>query len=163
MRGRNLNVPGQVTYASASIQPYRPATVLLRVGRLDHERNNGQPLPRLRGSGATRKRAWARAARLMLGAHPAGRVQSVTLIITCKGPEGLALAADSRATITVTTDSGEQGITYVDSATKLFALAGQPYVGLLAWGQYFFGDGRSIAGAIPELEIRVASGAVAGG
>ncbi len=48
----------------------------------------------------------------------------MTLIITCKGPEGLALAADSRATITVTTDSGEQGITHVDTATKLFALAG---------------------------------------
>ena len=81
----------------------------------------------------------------------------MTLIITCKGPEGLALAADSRATITVTTDSGEQGITYVDTATKLFALAGQPYVGLLAWGQYFFGNGRSIAGAIPELEMRIAN------
>ena len=80
----------------------------------------------------------------------------MTLIITCKGPEGLALAADSRATITVTTDSGEQGITYVDTATKLFALADQPYVGLLAWGQYFFGNGRSIAGAIPELEMRLA-------
>ena len=80
----------------------------------------------------------------------------MTLIITCKGPEGLALAADSRATITVTTDSGDQSIAYVDTATKLFALADQPYVGLLAWGEYFFGNGRSIAGAIPELEMTLA-------
>ena len=104
------------------------------------------------GSHLRPKRAGASAP----GASEPVRVQSVTLIITCKGPEGLALAADSRATITVTTDSGDQSIAYVDTATKLFALADQPYVGLLAWGEYFFGNGRSIAGAIPELEMTLA-------
>jgi hypothetical protein len=80
----------------------------------------------------------------------------VTLIVTCKGPEGLALAADSRATITVTMDSGKQDVLYMDTATKLFSLTGQPYVGLLAWGDYFFGNGRSISGCIPDLEAKLA-------
>ena len=85
-----------------------------------------------------------------------GKVQFVTLIVTSKGPEGLALAADSRATITVTMDSGRRNVLYLDTATKLFSLTGQPYVGLLAWGEYFFGNGRSISGCIPELEARIA-------
>jgi hypothetical protein len=80
----------------------------------------------------------------------------VTLIVTCKGPEGLALAADSRATITVTMDSGKQDVLYMDTATKLFSLTGQPYVGLLAWGDYFFGNDRSISGCIPDLEAKIA-------
>lgn len=80
----------------------------------------------------------------------------MTLIVTCKGPEGLALAADSRATAMVTMDSGQQNVLYMDTATKLFSLTGQPYVGLLAWGEYFFGNGQSISGCIPDLEAKLA-------
>ena len=79
----------------------------------------------------------------------------MTLVIACKGPEGFALAADSRTTAAVTMASGKQDTTYTDTATKLFGLTRQEHIGLLSWGQYFFGDRYSVGGFMPQLEARL--------
>ena len=64
--------------------------------------------------------------------------------VACKGHEGLALAADSRATAEINLANGQRDNTYFDNATKLFGVTGQQYIGMLTWGQSFFGNGHSV-------------------
>ena len=48
----------------------------------------------------------------------------MTFAVACKGHEGLALAADSRATAEINLANGQRDNTYFDNATKLFGVTG---------------------------------------
>jgi hypothetical protein len=82
----------------------------------------------------------------------------VSLGIIVKGPEGLALAAESRVTLTVPGPGGGLIPVNFDNATKLLSF-GTPNssVGAVTYGQAGIGL-RTAASFLPELETTVAGG-----
>lgn len=85
----------------------------------------------------------------------------MSLGIAFKGPEGIVLAADSRVTLTATSDiSGHREIThsYYDNATKLLRVNGQDFVGAVTYGQGAIGGGspRTAHSYLPEFEADLA-------
>jgi hypothetical protein len=89
----------------------------------------------------------------------ASSVWPVTLTVVFKGPEGIALAVDSRVTLTATNpQTGEQINSYFDNATKLLSLAGNSQVGIVTFGTGAItlgGQPRTAHGFIPEFEERL--------
>jgi hypothetical protein len=81
----------------------------------------------------------------------------VTLAVVFKGPEGLALAVDSRATLTVQLANGEKMTSYYDNATKLLSVQGQKYVGIVTYGMAAIGttEPRMPNGFMPEFEAEL--------
>jgi len=78
--------------------------------------------------------------------------------VVFKGPEGIALAADSRVTLSARLPSGQVINSFFDNATKLLSLQGQPYVGIVTSGMGAIGqtEPRTAHGYIPEFEARLA-------
>jgi hypothetical protein len=79
----------------------------------------------------------------------------VTLAVVFKGPEGIALAADSRITLTMKNlATGKEMTSFFDNATKLLSIQGQDYVGIVTSGQGAIGATapRTAHGFIPEFE-----------
>lgn len=75
-----------------------------------------------------------------------------------KGPEGLALAVDSRVTLVNTTPAGQVLYSHFDNATKLLSFAKQPYVGAVAYGVAAIGNPpRTIHGFLPEFDERLSA------
>jgi hypothetical protein len=82
--------------------------------------------------------------------------EAVTLAIVFKGPEGLALAADSRVTLRAQLPSGETHYSHFDNATKLLSFQGQPHVGAVIYGSAAIGSPpRTVHGFVPEFEERL--------
>lgn len=91
--------------------------------------------------------------------HPAAAVvcRAVTLAIAFKGPEGVALAVDSRVTLTAVLPTGQQFPAYFDNATKLLSVQGQHHVGIVTYGMGAIGaaEPRTAHGFIPEFEAQL--------
>ena len=83
----------------------------------------------------------------------------MTLAVVFKGPEGIALAADSRATLTATLSNGQQTTSYYDNATKMLSIQGQEYVGIVTYGMAAIGttEPRMPNGFMPEFEAELAA------
>lgn len=81
----------------------------------------------------------------------------MSLGIAFKGPEGVVLAADSRVTLNATSVTGDHFTVHFDNATKLLALEGQPYVGIVTYGAGAIGqpDPRTAHGFMPEFEAEL--------
>ena len=81
----------------------------------------------------------------------------MTLAVVFKGPEGLALAVDSRVTLDVQLPTGRQTSSYFDNATKLLSIQGQSYVGIVTYGMGAIGQAqpRTAHGFIPEFEAQL--------
>jgi hypothetical protein len=82
----------------------------------------------------------------------------MTLAVAFKGPEGIALAADSRVTLTTVHPSGTQLSSYFDNATKLLSIQGQPFVGVVTYGMGALGqtEPRTAHSYLPEFEAHLA-------
>jgi hypothetical protein len=81
----------------------------------------------------------------------------VSLGVVFKGPEGIVLAADSRVTLNIELQRGNQSVVLpstFDNATKLLRVAGQDYVGVVTYGLGSIGEPapRTAHSFIPELE-----------
>lgn len=75
-----------------------------------------------------------------------------------KGPEGLALAVDSRVTLVSTTSTGQVLYSHFDNATKMLSFTKQPYVCAVAYGTAAIGNPpRTIHGFLPEFEERLSA------
>jgi hypothetical protein len=78
----------------------------------------------------------------------------VTLAVVFKGTEGIALAADSRVTLSMRHPNGQETYSYFDNATKMLSVQGQPYVGIVTSGAGTIGTTapRTAHGFMPEFE-----------
>jgi hypothetical protein len=83
----------------------------------------------------------------------------VTLAVVFKGPEGIALAADSRVTLRTQAPGSQDVIfSYFDNATKLLEVEGQDHVGAVMYGMAAIGNPpRTVAGYITEFEEELKS------
>ena len=82
----------------------------------------------------------------------------MSLGIAIKGPEGIVLASDSRATIVVHRDDKTTYEVHFDNASKLFRFSGNHrYVGAVSYGNALVG-GRLLHGWLPEFEAEQLSG-----
>lgn len=81
----------------------------------------------------------------------------MTLAVAFKGPEGLALAVDSRVTLDMQLPSGQTISSYFDNATKLLSIQRQSYVGVVTYGMGAIGQAepRTAHGFIPEFEAQL--------
>ena len=76
----------------------------------------------------------------------------MSLGIAIKGPEGIVLASDSRATITVHPENQAAFEVHLDNASKLFQFSGDHrYVGAVSYGGALVGE-RLLHGWLPEFE-----------
>jgi hypothetical protein len=79
----------------------------------------------------------------------------MTLAVVFKGPEGIALAADSRITLTMkNAATGQETTSFFDNATKMLSIQGQEYVGIVTSGVGAIGttSPRAAHGYVPEFE-----------
>ena len=82
----------------------------------------------------------------------------MSLGIAIKGPEGIVLASDSRATITVHPENQAAFEVHLDNASKLFQFSGDHrYVGAVSYGGALVGE-RLLHGWLPEFEAEHLSG-----
>lgn len=85
----------------------------------------------------------------------------MSLAIAFKSSEGIVLAADSRVTLTLTKQQGEQVETvhsYYDNATKLFNVSGQKHIGAVTYGTGIIlsqGVPRTVHSYLPEFESQL--------
>lgn len=76
----------------------------------------------------------------------------MSLGIAIKGPEGIVLASDSRATIVAQSNSKLSFEVHFDNACKLFQFSGEHrFVGAVSYGSALVGD-RLLHGWLPEFE-----------
>ena len=76
----------------------------------------------------------------------------MSLGIAIKGPEGIVLASDSRATIVATSNGKLPFEVHFDNASKLFQFSGEHrFVGAVSYGSALVGD-RLLHGWLPEFE-----------
>ena len=76
----------------------------------------------------------------------------MSLGIAIKGPEGIVLASDSRATIVAQSKNKSAFEVHFDNASKLFQFSGKHcYVGAVSYGNALVGD-RLLHGWLPEFE-----------
>jgi hypothetical protein len=83
----------------------------------------------------------------------------VSLAIAFKGPEGVVLAVDSRVTLTTHLEASGRFTSHFDNASKLFAIEGQPYVGIATYGAGAIGhaEPRTAHSFIPEFEAELSA------